>query len=443
MKIKPIIFLTGIFIFFLSPTLAFQDPDLRSLIDNINQAQVGQILKKLESFKTRHVFSSDREGFGIYAAAEWIYNSFQDLNQELKVSFDTYDLKAQGGRMNKETTIRNVVAVLPGRQQGSNERIFIVNAHYDTIARNEDGSFSRDYFDNYAPGVNDDGTGIAALLEIARVFISTNFNATLYFVAFSGEEIGLVGSILMAERLKKQGKNIVGVIGLDMLGNIEGGNGMIDNHRIRVFSGGPMDSSSRQMARYVKKTGEFYFPSAHIQLIFREDRFGRGGDHTSFVLEGWPGIRIMEANENYSRQHTIHDTLENLSLDYCTRNIKIVAAVLASLASAPPQPEVNNKNGRPLLGRGESGYDAHLRWLPVTSQDLSGYKIFWRSTSAPFWEKELYVGNTTEFVIKNMSIDEYVFGVSAVDQKGHESLISAYVMPKRTKRSYETKENLP
>lgn len=443
MKINTIIFLTGIFIFFLSPTLAFQDPDIQSLIDKIDQNQVEQILKNLESFKTRHVFSSDREGFGINAAAEWIYNTFQDLNQELNVFFDTYDLKAQGGRMNKETTIRNVVAVLQGKLQGLDERIFIVNAHYDSIARNDDGNFSRDYFDNYAPGVNDDGTGIAALLEMARVFISPNFDVTLYFVAFSGEEVGLVGSSLMAERLKKQGKNIVGVIGLDMLGNIEGGNRMIDNRRIRVFSGGPMDSSSRQLARYVKKVGEAYFPSAHLQLIFREDRFGRGGDHTPFVLEGWPGIRMMEAIENYSRQHTVHDTLDNLSLDYCTRNIKIVASVLASLASAPPQPKVNNENGRPLLGRGESGYDAHLRWLPVKSEDLSGYKIYWRSTSAPFWEKEHYIGDTTEYVLKNISIDEYVFGVSAVDKKGHESLISAYVMPERTKRSYETKDHLP
>jgi len=443
MKSKPLIFFAGIFIFFVSPILSRQDPDIQSLINKIDQNKVEQILKKLESFKTRHVFSSDHEGFGINAAAEWIYDTFQELNQELNVYFDTYDLKAQGGRMNKETTIRNIVAVLPGKLQGSDERIFIVNAHYDSIARNEEGSFSRDYFDNFAPGVNDDGSGIAALLEMARIFISSNFNATLYFAAFSGEEVGLIGSTLMAERLKKQEKNIVGVIGLDMLGNIEGGNGMIDNRRLRVFSGGPMDSSSRHLARYVKKVGEAYFPSAHIQLIFREDRFGRGGDHTPFVLEGWPGIRMMEANENYSRQHTIYDTLENLCLDYCTRNIKIVAAVLASLASAPPQPEVNNKNGRPLLGRGESGYDAHLRWLPVISEDLAGYKIYWRATSVPFWEKELYTGDTTEYVLKNISIDEYVFGVSAVDKKGHESLISAYVMPERTKRSYETKDHLP
>jgi hypothetical protein len=133
----------------------------------------------------------------------------------------------------------------------------------------------------------------------------------------------------------------------------------------------------------------------------------------------------MEANKNYSRRHTVLDTLANLCLDYGTRNIKIVAAVLSSLSSSPFQAEVNNKNGRPLLGRGESGYDAHLRWLPVNSEDLSGYKIYMISTSAPFWEKELYIGNITEFSIKNMSIDEYVFGVSAVDQKGHESLISA------------------
>jgi hypothetical protein len=413
--------------------------DIEEIVTQISQDNVREILMKLESFQTRHVLSSDKDNFGINASAEWIHEKFTSLSPRLQVSFDSYELEPQG-RMRNEFTLRNVVAVLPGKQTGENERIFLLNAHYDTVARTEDGSFPRDSFDNFAPGVNDDGSGLAALIEIARVFSRHEFDATVYFVAFSGEEVGLVGSTLMAARLKKEDKNIEGVLTLDMIGNIQGGNGILDNKRIRVFSAGPADSPSRQLARYAKRAGEHYFPSAHIDCIYRADRFGRGGDHTPFVLEGWPGIRIMEANENYSRQHTVHDTLENLSLEYCTRNIRIIGSILASLASAPPPPRVTSERGRPQLGRGDNGYSAQLKWDPVPYPDLAGYKILWRSTTAPFWEKEIYVGDRTEYTLENITIDEYIFGVRAVDRDGSESLVSAYTMAPRSKRTYKIKE---
>ncbi len=422
------------------PTFAAVNPEIASLVQNISKEKVESILKKLESFQTRHTLSSDREAFGNKAAAEWLHAAFESLSPRLQVALDTYELPSQGGRISRPMTIRNVVAVLPGRQSGAEERIFILNAHYDTVARKADGSWPRDDFDNYAPGVNDDASGVAALLELARVFSQHEFDATIYFAAFSGEEIGLVGSTLMAARLKEEGKNICGVIGLDMIGNIEGGNGRIDNSRIRVFSEGPMDSASRQLARYVKQVGERYFPSVEIDLIYRADRFGRGGDHTPFVQEGWAGIRMMEANENYSRQHTIHDTLDNVSLDYCTRNIRIVGSVLASLAAAPPAPRVNDERGRPMLGRGESGYDAALEWNPVICDDLAGYIIHWRRTISPYWEKEIHVGRVQEYTFRDVTIDEHVFGVSAIDKAGNESLISSYTMPSRSKRVYKVKK---
>lgn len=432
-------FLIGFLIISCQSAGAFQSPEIGEIIKQISKENVEEILRKLEAFQTRHVFSSDKEGFGIKASADWIHEKFAEANPRLNVFFDDYDLPAQGGRLNRDITMRNVLAILPGRETGEKERIFLVNAHYDSVARAVGERSSGDNFDNFAPGVNDDSSGVAALIEMARVLSIYEFDATIYFVAFTGEEVGLIGSTLLAARLKNEDKNIAGVITLDMIGNIEGGNGLIDNKRMRVFSDGPADSPSRQLARYAKKIGERFFPSAEINCIFRADRFGRGGDHTPFVLEGWAGIRMMEANENYSRQHTVNDTLENMSVDYCTRNIRIVASILASLAAAPPAPSITSERGRTLLGRGESGYDAQLRWNPVPVENLAGYKVYWRKTSAAFWENEILVGNVTEYTLEKVTIDEYVFGISAVGKDGNESLISAYTMAPRSKRTYTIK----
>lgn len=417
---------------------AIPPTDIENIIRDISKENVESILIKLESFQTRHVFSSDKEGFGIKASADWIHEIFSSLSPKLKVFFDTYELPPQR-RINRDVTMRNVVAVLPGRLSGEQERIFLVNAHYDSYARKIGDQFPKDSYDNPATGVNDDSSGVAALIEMARTFSRFEFDATIYFAAFAGEEVGLVGSTLMAARLKEEGKAIAGVITLDMIGNIESGNGFIDNKRMRVFSAGPADSSSRQLARYAKKIGEKYFPSAEIDCIFRADRFGRGGDHTPFVLEGWPGIRMMEANENYSRQHTTNDTLDNMDLDYCTRNIRIVASILASLASAPPSPSITSERGRALLGRGEDRYSAQLRWNPVSSDNLAGYKVYWRKTTAPFWENEVFVGNVSEYTLEKVTIDESVFGVCAVGKNGNESQINAYTMPPRNKSTYTIK----
>jgi len=413
--------------------------EIEALVRDISPANIEATLKKLASFETRHVYSSDREGFGIKAAADWIREAFAALSPRLQVSFDDYELAAQGGRLSRPVTLRNVVAVLPGKFAGDKDRdrIVLVNAHYDTVARPVDRDHPRDDFDNPAPGVNDDASGVAALLEMARVLSGRAFDASIHFVAFAGEEIGLVGSTLMAARLKAEGRRIDGVLTLDMIGNIEGGNGFVDNRRMRVFADGPEDSASRQLARYAKTVAETYFPSAKIDCVFRADRFGRGGDHTPFVLEGWAGIRMMEALENYGRQHTVHDTLANMSVDYCARNTRIVAAVLASLAAAPPAPVVTSERGQPLLRRGPSGYDAQLGWNAVPRDDIAGYKVYWRKTTAPFWENQAFVGNRTEFVLDKVTIDESVFGVSAVDTDGHESLVAAYVMAPRRKSAYQ------
>ena len=414
-----------------------QNATTAEIAGKVSEEKVAAILKGLESFTTRNLLSTDKPGFGISAAADWIYARFEEANPDLVVSFDSYTLPKQGRRLSREINLRNVMAVLPGKGCGS-DRIFLLNAHYDTISRSADGRFHNDDVDTPAPGTNDDASGVAALIEIARVFAGQTFDATIYLTAFAGEEMGLIGSTLLAQRLKEEGKNVAGVITLDMIGNVFGGNGEADSERVRVFSAGPADSPSRQLARYAKIFGELYFPAATVDLILRADRFGRGGDHTPFVLEGFAGIRFMEANENYGRQHTPEDTFENLSLSYCSGNIRMVAAILHSLASSPKAPKVTNARGRTQLGRGPSGYDAALKWEPSDCEDLDGYRVYWRRSTSPYWEEQRSVGNVTEYLIPGVSIDEFVFGVSAVDGEGYESIISPYVMAPRSKQTYDT-----
>ncbi|MCJ7681867.1 MAG: M20/M25/M40 family metallo-hydrolase [Candidatus Aminicenantes bacterium] len=424
-----------------SMSLAGVHPDIQKVIQSVSAERVEELLKTFESFQTRNLLSSDTAGFGIKASAEWIKAEFEKANPDLNVYLDRFILPKQGRRLTRDVELINVVAVLPGKWAGGNkERIFLVNAHYDTISRSADGRFHSDESDTPAPGINDDASGVAAMIEAARAFRGLAFEATVYFVAFAGEEMGLIGSTLMAAKLKEQGKNIEGVFTLDMIGNIKGGGGRIDNNRMRIFSAGPADSPSRQLARYAKRFGEEAFPAVEIDCIFRADRFGRGGDHTPFVLEGYPGIRLMEASENYAVQHSPDDTLNNMDLDYCTQNIRIISSILATLALAPPAPEVSGERGRSLLGRGDSGYDAHLRWQGVEAEDLSGYFVHWRKTTAPFWEKKVFVKDAPELLLPGVSIDEFVFGVSAVDRDGFESPVAAYTMPPRTKQEYITKK---
>jgi hypothetical protein len=198
----------------------------------------------------------------------------------------------------------------------------------------------------------------------------------------------------------------------------------LDSRTVRVFSEGPEDSPSRQLARYIRRTAGWYVPGHEVRLIAREDRFGRGGDHTPFNREGYAAVRFTESREDYARQHTVFDTPDGIDPGYLARNARVNAAGVASLALAPPAPAVTFQ----MLGRG-TGYDAQLRW--EASPAAVGYRIFWRSAWGPDWEHELYVGDITEFTLPDISIDDYVFGVAAVGPEGHESLVSAYERPPR------------
>ncbi len=297
-----------------------------------------------------------------------------------------------------------------------------------------------------APGVTDDGSGIAAVMELARVMSQYEWDNTLVFIAFTAEEEGLIGSALYARKAHKENEIIDAVINNDIIGSEIAGDGRINNSSMLIFSDDPSDSPSREVARYAKKIGERYMPSMSVDLVFRQDRFGRGGDHISFNQEGYAAVRCTTPNENFANQHTSTDTFENTSVPYTTRVIQVDGAVLASLALAPKAPvviEPVTRQGRtvmtPMVTRGKTRYDAQLKWKnPNPEEDLAGYIVMMRPTTAPYWEREIYVGNVTEYLMKDVPIDEYVFGIKAVDKDGNESLTAVYTTAPRQRLEIET-----
>lgn len=420
----------------------------------VSEDRLAAILTKLQSFETRHTLSSTTsQTRGIGAARQWIFDELTRTGSgRLQVSFDTYLVARQGERITRDVELRNVMAILPGK---SPRRMYI-SAHYDSLARlvpdpssaaspssvapaaaragpaSAGGTFDWVNTDNFAPGANDNGSGTALTMELARVFAASGyqFDATIVFILFAGEEQGLIGSAVHAQEAEAQRLPIEAVLNNDIVGNSHGGSGIDDAETVRVFSAGPEDSPSRQLARYVERQAARYVPAHRVVLVARHDRFRRGGDHTSFNEHGFTAVRITEANENYTRQHAVDDTTDGVSVPYLARNARVNAAALANLALAPSAPVVVNEKGLPLLDRLPSGYDANLQW--VASEGAVGYRIVWRRAWQPDWEHDLRVGRVSDLVLPNVSIDDFIFGVAAVGPGGHESLVSAYVNPPRS-----------
>jgi acetylornithine deacetylase/succinyl-diaminopimelate desuccinylase-like protein len=469
------------------PPAAQLNPAVKKIDDEVSEERIGAIMQKLESFGTRYVGSEkDNPAHGIGGAQNWILSEFKSYSPRLEVSLQKFTVpKSQ--RVPAETELNNIVAVLPGTID--KDRYVIISGHYDSIAlrrtagqavRTDDaGPATAADADPLAPGVADDGSGTAATMELARVMSQYQFDKSIVFVTFAAEEIGLNGSRAYAAKAKEDKMQIEAVLNNDIIGSDISGNGRSANNHLRVFSEGPDDSSSRSLARYTKEIAERYMPSMTVDLIFRHDRFGRGGDHSSFVAEGFTAVRLTTASENYANQHTATDTFANASVPYTTRVARMNAAVLATLALAPKPPVVANpprpaaaggggggarggargdlatgataasaaggtnpsaaaapagagrggRGGRgPGLSRG-NGYDAVMRWaMPNPEPDLAGYSILIRDTTSPVWQKEIYVGNVTDYTIPDLSIDDLVIGVRAIDKDGNPSLVSAYEM---------------
>jgi len=436
------------------------DPRIEKLLASVSEERLQQLLQKLVSFGTRNTLSDATSSTrGIGAARQWIYDELKRTSPRLQVSFDTYQIPAHG-RVTRDVELRNVMAVLPGK---SPRRIY-VSGHYDSLNLGRAGQLAgnqgvraaagqerqgarpqapgeagppaerpsdpqmrpgQDYNID-APGANDDGSGTVLSMELARVFAQSGieFDATLVFMTVAGEEQGLIGSGAHAKKAKAEQIPIQAWFNNDIVGNSHGGDGTIDSATIRIYSEGPEDSPSRELAMFTARAAAQYVPSHRVRLMARKDRFGRGGDHNALNQEGFAAIGFRESRENYSRQHGPDDTIDGVDFKYLAQNARVNAAAMAVLALAPPAPVVMNERGGPLLDRRPSGYDAHLRWNASTG--AAGYRIFWRNAWNPDWEHELFVGNVTDVVLPHANIDDWVFGVAAVDAHGHESTVSVY-----------------
>jgi hypothetical protein len=493
------------------------NPKVVKVVGEVSEDRIRAIIAKLVSFGTRNLLSkSDDPNHGIGAAREWIFKEFQSYSPKLQVKFDKYRVKKQGQRIFKDVDLWNVVAVLPGTKYPDAQ--VIVSGHYDSLNLgnrpqgaantqaagpgseappvNTTANMTLEDFEKNAelpaPGACDDGSGTAAVMELARVMSQYEFDKTLVFVAFAGEEQGLVGSTLLAARAKKENQVIEAVLNNDIIGTDISGNGRMSNNSVNIYSDETMDSINQQLARYVRETAQRYIPAMRIDNIFMGDRLSRGGDHTPFQLEGFAAVRISTPNEIYANQHHATDTLENMSVPYTAKVAKVNAAVAASLALAPRPPIVTRAPGQfgrgqggqggqgrggdtataagaapaagtrteaaagrggrgaagaanapggrggraptPMISRGTSGYDAVLSWRangPDT--DIKGYSVVVRGTTSPYWEQEIYVGKVLTYTLKDVSIDDAKFGVKAIGMDGGESLVTTYAYPPRAK----------
>lgn len=432
---------------------ARRNPDIARIVSEIDARNIENTIRKLVSFGTRSTLSvQDNPTRGIGAARDWLYQEFQKIaaqtNGRMTVEKQSYLQEANPpprGRVLKDTVITNVVATLRGTQPASQNRLYVVSGHYDSMCTSPtDG-------DCDAPGANDDASGTAASLEMARVMSRYNFDATIIFMTVAGEEQGLLGSTYFAEQAKKKNLNIEAMFTNDIIGSSLGGNGLRDRRDVRVFSegvpsneteqeanvrrgvGGENDSASRQLARFIKESASRYVPSMNVVMVYRRDRYLRGGDHIPFLERGYPAVRFTEPNEDYHHQHQnvrvengiqYGDLPKFVDFAYIAQVARVNAVSLALLALAPARPKTVGIITARLTN------DTDLKWDANTEPDLAGYEIVWRDTTSPVWTNARFIGNVTSYTMKGMSKDNYFFGVRAVDKEGNRSPVS-YPRPMR------------
>lgn len=398
-------------------------------------------IAKLVSFDTRHTLSdttSNTEGIG--AARRWLKEEFERISANCGGCLEVFYVRDYVGgenRIPEPVEIVNVIAIQRGTADPN--RFVIMSGDIDSRVSGVMDSEST------SPGANDNASGVAGVLESARVLSQYEFEGSIMYAQLSGEEQGLFGGQILAEYAKEQGWDIKGVLNNDMIGNIQGINGVIDNTtarvfsegtravetereaRIRRFTGGEVDSPSRNLARYVDKMADLYIRNLDVMMIYRLDRFGRGGHHRPFNDAGYPGVRIMETNEDYNRQHQdlrtedgveYGDVLSEVEFDYAAKLTGLNAVVMAGMSWAPSPPAEVQISGavRP---------SATLSWKalnPDENPQLAGYKIYWRLTDSNQWEYSEFVpADVTEHTLENVVIDNYYFGVASVSEDGFES----------------------
>ncbi|RDC55545.1 M20/M25/M40 family metallo-hydrolase [Pedobacter chinensis] len=423
-----------------SQTIVNRNADIDQMVKSVNQDSLKSYISKMVSFGTRNTLSDIKSKTrGIGAARSWVVNKFNQFAKQsdgrLTAFLDTTTFQPDGKRVDQPTLLGNAVAILKGTDP-NDKRIYVVSGHLDSRVTDVMNRTSD------APGANDDGSGVAGVIEAARIMSQHKFSATIIFVAVSGEEQSLLGSGFMAAKAKKEGWNVDAMLNNDMIGsNNSSETQIIDNTRLRVFSEGlpgfeldknaknirqfglENDGKSRQLARYVKEIGERYVDQLEVKLIYRNDRFLRGGDHTPFVENGFTAVRITEMNENFEHQHQdlrtekgvrYGDLQEFMDFEYLRKNTAVNIAVLANLAKAPSAPtdvkiDVKNLSNSSLL-----------YWKAPINGSVKGYYVLMRETISPVWEKKFFT-TATELRIP-YSKDNYLFAVQSVGKDDHESL---------------------
>ena len=427
------------------------NPDIPKIVAEISAKNIEATIRKLVSFGTRNTLSEqDNPNRGIGAARDWLYAEFQKAAAQsggrMTVEKQTFE-QAKAARVPQPTMLTNIVATLRGAQPESTNRVYVVSGHYDSMCSSPTDAKCD------APGANDDASGTAAVLEMARVMAKYKFDATIVFMTVPGEEQGLLGATYFAEQAKKNAMDIEAMFTNDIIGSSLGANGIHDPKTVRVFSegvpsnetqqeamtrrsvGGENDSQSRQLARFIKETTERYVPAMKVWMIYRRDRYGRGGDHQPFLERGYAAVRFTEPNENYQHQHQ-NVRLENGiqygdlpqfdDFNYIANVARVNAASLAALASAPARPK--NVTFPTNLSN-----DTPIKWDANKEPDIAGYEIVWRDTTEATWTHSLAVGNVETYTMKGMSKDNYFFGVRAVDKEGNRSPVTyPRPQPRRT-----------
>jgi hypothetical protein len=435
-----VVFLLGFTAISYSQQIIKKDAEIEAMVKEISVDSLKQNLNKLVSFGTRATLSNQSSNTkGIGAAKAWILTRFNEYAKSssgrLTAFIDTTTYNADKRRVNRPIILGNVVATLKGTDP-YDKRIFVVSGHLDSRRSNDMDSIGD------SPGANDDGSGTVAVMECARVMSKYNFPATIIFVTLSGEEQGLLGAYFMANKAKKENWKIEAVLNNDIMGsNNSNETNIVDNTRVRVFSEGlsvtdtgrlamqirnlglENDGRSRQLARYVKEVGERYVDNLQVMMIYRNDRFLRGGDHTAFVENGFAAVRITEMNENYTRQHQdirlengiqYGDLIEHIDFEYLKKNTSMNLANLANLAKAPAVPDEVKIDVKKLTN------SSFLYWKAPKTGAVKGYYILIRETTSSVWQKKFY----TEALSMTLpySKDNYFFAVQAVNETGNESL---------------------
>lgn len=419
-----------------------EDPRIREIATGASAARMEADVRRLVGFGTRHTLSDTLSTTrGIGAARRWVFAEFQRISQAcgncLDVRYVSDVVRADPqSRIRQDVAVVNVVAVQRGQTDPG--RYVLLSGDIDSRVTDVMNATAD------SPGANDDASGVAATLEAARLLTRHRPDASIVYAVLAGEEQGLFGGEIVARAARTEGWRLEAVINNDMVGNTRGINGVVDNTRARVFApgiaptataaelrrilttGGELDTPSRQLARYIDRVADAYFPNLDVDIIYRLDRYGRGGHHTPFFNQGFPAVRLMEAHENYDRQHQdlrteggvrYGDVVDGVDFAYAATMTGLDAATLASLAWAPAPPDSVTIGGAVQPS-------TTLRWKPVAAADLAGYRIYWRKPSEVNWTRSRWVGNVTQHTLTNVVIDDYFFGVAAVDREGHESLVA-------------------